>query len=211
MIICDLCAAKVAWEQINKCHTCDDAKQYCKPCLKKLSSKDGTERYCPSHWDVAKNALSSTKILSRYVHQFWKELGIEPEISERYYDERNHFRAEFYGLHLVIEYSPNFDESGNLISINHMVDGLVTNQKTYVVPIHNHEEARTKVKQAVITALKNKKVAYKAAKAKKLNEIERIVADYDQRLASVDFLIKKWTNGNLRPVQEQNSRQSTPS
>ena len=200
MIICDLCAAQVASKNADECQTCQETKQYCKTCLKNLKSKEGTAKYCPPHWDSAKNALSTTKVLTRYVRQFWKELGVEPTVSEyddKWSDERNHFSADFYGLDLSIEYFPNHDESGNLVSINHVVEGLVSDQKIYTVPIHNHENARAQVQQAIMTALKNKRIAYRSAKAKKLNEVDRIVADYDQKIADVDTIIKKWQNGNL--------------
>lgn len=201
MIACDICTAQLTSKTADECQTCQESKQYCKPCLKNLKSKEGTAKYCPSHWDSAKNALSSTKILTRYVRQFWKELGIEPNVTDdyddKYYDERNHFSADFYGLRLLIEYFPNYDESGNLVSINHSVEGLVTDEKIFTVPVHNHENARVQVQQAIMSALKSKRVAYKSAKSKKLNEIDRIVADYDQKIADVDTIIKKWKNGNL--------------
>jgi hypothetical protein len=167
--------------------------------LKKLFSKEGVYKYCPPHWNAAKNALSTTKVLTRYVRQFWNELGVEPAHTDadKYYDERNHFYADLYGINLTIEYAPNFDEGGNLISINHIVAGLVSDQKIYTIPIHNHEIAKKQVQQNIVTALKNKKIAYKSAKAKKLNEISVIVAHYDQKLADVDIIINKWQNGNL--------------
>lgn len=208
MIICDTCTAQMASESWE-CKTCDDTKQYCKACLKKLQGEDGVERYCATHWDTAKNIQANRKILSKYVRQFWKELGIPVHHSD--YGPPTRVYGAFNDLELTIEYSANHDENGNLISINHVIDGLVAAQKTYVVPIYNHEEAKTKIRHAIMVVLKSKKNAYKSAKSKKLNDINSIMAEYDSKIADVDNLIEKWTNGDLRPVQEQISGQHSPS
>lgn len=199
MITCDLCSGQLVRQDLhNYCSTCGDAKQFCKTCLKKLATKDGTERFCPSHWEVAKTGLNSTKLLTRYVRLFWKELGIEPDhIEDPYASERTYFSADFYGLDLSIRYTPNLDENGNLLSINHIVLGLVSAEKIWTIPIHNHDEAKEQVKKAIMTALKNKRIAFKSAKSKKLNEVNTIVADYDYKLANIDTIIKKWQNGNM--------------
>ena len=199
MITCDLCTGQIVAKDLNNnCETCGDTKQFCKACLKKLSTKDGTEKFCPSHWEVAKTALNSTKLLTRYVRLFWKELGVEPAyVDDSYTNERTYFSADFYGLDLSIRYTPNLDESGNLVSINHMVLGLVNAEKIYTIPIHNHDEAKGQVKKAILTALKNKRVAFKSAKSRKLNEVNSIVAEYDQKLADIDTIVKKWTHDSL--------------
>lgn len=152
---CHICqTATIATGNLKKydprCNTCNDDGEDCVFCPNHLTEVD-KHAFCPDHLTKYNAECESIAIVNGYTLKMWEDIGI-PLVQRK----NSSFANDKYKIRITYELC--YDDVTELLTdVRYEVTGIVENgYREYMIPIRQHEEAVSKMKQAIMRSLRSK-------------------------------------------------------